>query len=271
MKTFINLIYLITAVVLFTSCEKVIDVQVNTSASQLVIEGNITNVRETQRIKVSRSVNYTETNNFPAVTGAKVVVKDNVGNTWNFTHAGLGVYTFGPVRGIAGRTYNMTVTTNDNNTYTASSTMPAQVMVDSLSFTTLTFGGRTRKHVAVHYTDPRGVANYYRYILYRNGIASKSIFVESDRLTDGNKIKDELFPAGADDEDDQELETGDEATVEAQCIDKYVFNFFFTLRQQKRGGPGGGVTPGNPPSNISNGALGYFSAHTYQAIKITVP
>ena len=27
-------------------------------------------------------------------------------------------------------------------------------------------------------------------------------------------------------------------------------------------GGGAGVTPANPPSNLSNGALGYFSAHT---------
>jgi hypothetical protein len=27
-------------------------------------------------------------------------------------------------------------------------------------------------------------------------------------------------------------------------------------------GIGGSVTPANPPSNISSGALGYFSAHT---------
>jgi hypothetical protein len=35
--------------------------------------------------------------------------------------------------------------------------------------------------------------------------------------------------------------------------------------------PGGGITPNNPPSNISNGALGIFSAHTTETRSVTIP
>jgi len=31
---------------------------------------------------------------------------------------------------------------------------------------------------------------------------------------------------------------------------------------QQSNGPGGGVSPSNPPTNISPATLGYFSAHT---------
>ena len=55
-----------------------------------------------------------------------------------------------------------------------------------------------------------------------------------------------------------------------QCIDDKVYLFYAALLQLSGGGPGGGVTPANPPSNISNGALGYFSAHTVRTRNIVI-
>lgn len=271
MKIFKNYIWFLAAMFAFASCQKVIDIEVNTSPSQLVIEGNITNVREPQTIKISRSVAYTNNNVYPAVSGAMVTVRDNLGTTWRFNETATpGTYRSSSMIGNAGRTYTLNVTT-DNNTYTAASTMPAAVRADSITLTDVTFGGTTRKMVAVHYTDPKNIANQYRYILRVNGRPTSRIYVFDDRLKDGNIGKDELFPGNDDDDDRNQLQTGDVAEVEIQNIDKNVFNYWFTLRQQSRGGPGGATTPGNPPSNISNNALGYFSAHTYQAISITVP
>lgn len=256
---------------LLTSCQKVINIDVNTSPSQLVIEGNITNIRETQFIKISRSVAYTATNVYPAVSGATVQVSDNVGNTYRFneTATGSGLYSFGPLRGVSGRTYTMRITV-DGQTYTATSVMPTPVRTDSLTLSKITFGSNSRTIVSVNFTDPRNVANQYRFIQYINGKQVNRIYVIDDRLTDGNRIKQDLYFDDDDFETDK-LVSGDVARVEIQCIDKPVFTYFFTFRQQSRGGPGGGTTPGNPPSNIDNGALGYFSAHTFQTIEIKIP
>lgn len=270
MKNFNIYLWLALCCLGFSSCQKVIDIEVNTSSSQIVIEGNITNLRETQYVKITRSVDYTEKNVYPAVTGADVRVTDNMGNNWKFNETQAGVYAFGPVRGQTGRTYTLTVKLNDN-TYTGNSVMPAPVLVDSLSLSKVTFGSSERKLVAVHFTDPKGIPNQYRYILRINGKQSNRIYADDDRLTDGNKIMEELYPQSNDDDDEDELKTGDVAAVEIQCIDRYIFNYWYTLRQQRRGGPGGGTTPGNPPSNLSNNALGYFSAHTYQSLEITIP
>ena len=270
MKNFIKIHIAIVLVCLaFTSCQKVIDIEVNSSASQLVIEGNITNIRGTQYVDISRSVAYTETNNYPGVTGADVQVTDNLGNTYKFSEMQRGHYAFGPLRGQTGRIYTLTVKV-DNNTYTATSVMPAAVPVDSLSLSKVTFGSTERKLIAVNYTDPKGIANQYRYILRINGKGANRIYVEDDRLTDGNVIKEELYPYDNNDET-EDVKSGDLASVEVQCIDKNIFNYWFTLRSQRRGGPNGGTTPGNPPSNLSNNALGYFSAHTYQTLDIVIP
>jgi hypothetical protein len=259
LKRIIYTALLFSGVLLISSCEDVIDVDLKTPPNQIVIEGNITDQNTTQVVKISQSVPYTNTNTYPPVIGATVTVTDDTGHTFVFSETTPGTYTGGPLRGQYGHTYNLNVNAN-SNTYTASSTMPQPIKIDSLSIKAITFGGNETKIVQVHYKDPADVKNQYRFVLSINNILTKRVYAEDDRLTNGNEVTDQLFYD--DDEDNKELVAGDEAKVELQCIDENVFTYWFTLRQQSQNGPGGGVTPGNPPSNISNNALGYFSAHT---------
>jgi hypothetical protein len=55
------------------------------------------------------------------------------------------------------------------------------------------------------------------------------------------------------------------------CIDKNVYNYFFSLLQVT-GNNGGfqSASPDNPITNISGGALGYFSAHTVSRVRMEV-
>lgn len=251
---------------MMSACQKVIDVKVNASPAQVVIEGNLTDVRGTQYVKINQSVAYTETNTYPAISGAEVRVSDNLGNSWKFAETQPGVYSFNNLRGIAGRTYTLNVK-RDDQTYTAVSVMPARVPLDSIHVRDITFGSDNHKIIVAYYNDPKNIANQYRYVMRINGVLSKSIYADDDRLTDGNAIQENLYPQN-DDNDFLDINPGDEIEVEMQCIDKDVFKYWYTLRQQYRGGPGGGTAPGNPPSNISNNALGYFSAHTTQTKKI---
>ncbi|HEY0175021.1 MAG TPA: DUF4249 family protein, partial [Pedobacter sp.] len=71
----------------FSSCEKVIDVKLNTAADQVVIEGVITDQSGQQTITISQSVPYTNSNQYPPVTGAAVTVTDDAGHSWNFTES----------------------------------------------------------------------------------------------------------------------------------------------------------------------------------------
>ena len=250
----------------FTSCEKVIDVKLNTSASQIVIEGAITDQLGVQTISISESVPYTNTNQYPAVTGAQVVVTDDANHSWTFTETKPGTYTFSSLKAETGHKYTLNVLAK-NNTYTASSTMPSLVKIDSLSTKVITFGGDDLKIVEAHFKDPAGQVNQYRFVLKVNGVQIKAVFADNDRLTNGNEVIETLF---YDDDTNEELKAGDVAEVEMQCIDKDVFTYWYTLSQQTQNGPGGGVTPGNPPSNISNNALGYFSVNTTEKKTLTV-
>lgn len=251
----------------FASCEKVIDVKLNTSPNQIVIEGVITNRLGQQTVTISESVPYTSSNTYPPVTGAQVTVTDDLNNRWDFVETKPGVYTFGLVKGEPGRKYTLKVNTN-NTTYTAESTMPEFVKIDSIDLKRFAFGeGDGIKVVEAFLTDPADQVNQYRWVLKVNNVIIKSVFVDNDRLTNGNSMSGILF---YDSDTNKKLESGDIAEVEMQCIDKAIFTYWFTLSQQFQNGPGGGVTPGNPPSNIDNNALGYFSAHTTEKKSITI-
>lgn len=264
LKYNIYIFLLFVSVFGLSSCQKVIDVKLDTSANQVVIEGTITNQLGQQTIKISQSVPYTNTNTYPAVTGAKVTVTDDAGHSWTFAETQPGSYTFGPLKAETGHKYTMKAVVN-NTTYNASSTMPAFVNLDSLSIKIISFGGSDRKAVEVHYKDPADQVNQYRWVMNVNGVQTKVVYADNDRFTNGNDVTNVLFyDDDKDSGDNKKLETGDKVDIEMQCIDKDVYNYWFTLSQQSQNGPGGGVTPGNPPSNIDNKALGYFSAQTTQ-------
>lgn len=249
----------IGAIFSLSSCQKVIDVKLSTAANQLVIEGAITDVLGKQTITISQSVPYTASNTYPTVTGANVLVTDDAGHSYTFLETQPGTYTFGSLRAVTGRTYTMKAVVN-NVTYTASSTTPKLVNIDSLTIKGVSFGGTDIKAVEVHYKDPGDIVNQYRWVLKVNGTQIKSVYADNDRFTNGNEVANVLFYN--DDDDNKKIEAGDIINVEMQCIDKAVFNYWYTLSQQSQNGPGGGVTPGNPPSNIDHNALGYFSAQT---------
>jgi len=249
---------LIAAVVLLaaTSCQKVVDLKLDSAATQIVIEGNITNFRATQTVTISQSVPFTNTNTFPPVSGATVTISDDKGNSYKLTESPTvhGTYTIANLAGKSGTTYTLTVVAN-GKTYTGSSTMPGTVFYQPLSYSNDTFKAGSQL-ITVNFMDPPNIPNQYHFILYVNSVQVKTIYVSNDQFTDGGSVDINLY------QNDFTIAKGDTILVEEQGIDQKMFNYWFSLSQQQDNGSGVGTTPANPPSNLSNGALGYFSAHT---------
>jgi hypothetical protein len=101
---------------------------------------------------------------------------------------------------------------------------------------------------------------------YINGqLFSKEIFFFDDRLSDGKYISIALRT------DSSYLNTGDLLNVKMFSIDENVYNYFLQLRQSSGTGAfNSTASPANPATNISAGALGYFSSHTTQSQSIII-
>lgn len=263
--------YIITAsllIVLFSSCEKVIDIDLNSSDKKYVLEGIITDQEQTAKVLISQTKNFDEDNTYPGVSGALVEVTEVGGATTVFPETAAGVYSLEHYKGTPGKTYTLKVTIG-SQVFTSRSTMPVRVTIDSIFVTDEFIFSNARKIVNVAYKDPAGRGNNYRFIQYVNGHKEKQILVLNDDYVDGRSITTKLFYFG-DDEDDREIKSGDLVRVNFQCIDSPNYKFWYSLARSATGGSQEG-TPANPVSNIIGGALGYFSAHTQDSASMQVP
>lgn len=254
------------AVFLFYSCHKIVTLKLNTAPAQIVIQGEITDLAGPYSVTINQTVGFYADNSFPAVSGAVVKISDNKGITDSLTETSPGVYTTHVLQGEPGNTYNLSVSAQNQN-YTAVSTMPAIIPLDSVTFEATSGFGKNRINAVVNFQDPPGVQNYYQFLEYINGqLFTKQIFVFEDRLSDGKYISNQLFT------DSSYLTNGDNLEVKMYCIDVNVYNYFYQLEQSSGNGAfNTTASPANPVSNISNGAIGYFSAHTTQSMSVEVP
>jgi hypothetical protein len=267
---FRNFIVIAIVIATLSSCQKVINVDLNSAAPEIIIEGGVSDQVGSYTINLSRTVNFSDANVFPPVTGAAVTINDNAGNSEILTEITAGVYTSSTLQGTVGRTYTISVTANGKN-YQAVSTMAAPVAIDTLLQQNSTgFGGGTggntiNKSVHVIFTDALGVVNYYRLIEIVNGVRLNTISITSDDLRDG-QIMDQRLRGGS----DIKLQTGDIVSVQLESIDKNVFDYFRTFNEASGDASFSSSSPANPISNLSNNALGYFSAYSVKSKSIII-
>lgn len=250
-------------VIIFSSCEKVISLDLDQTTAKIVIEAIFTDLNTNHLVSLSATKNFEADNKKIPVSGALVVLKEENGPTVTFTEQGKsGNYYSTKFKGIPGKKYTMSVTSS-GKIYTAISRMPLSVAVTSLSQVELTFFGETRKLVQVNYNDPIGIENFYYNKVYVNGSKRGSLNIESDRFNDGKAVKNTVFLS------DPDLKLGDKVKIQLLTIDENVYKYLFSLSQiSGNGGPP--TTPANPTSNFSNGALGYFSASTISTDSLTI-
>jgi hypothetical protein len=248
---------------IFTSCDKVIDIDLNDAEKKYVIEGFITDQAGQCQVTITETKNFDEDNNFPLVSGASVSITDNnTGIVTTLAEESPGMYKHASLAGVNGKTYTLHVRINGDD-FTASSTMPQLVNMDTIYTTTENFFNEEIKLANIEYDDPAGVRNYYKFVRYRNGIKTKQTFINDDDLTDGRHTTTQLFVDDNETEEDK-LENGDTVKIDMLCIDAAVHKYWFSLEQSATGETQS-AAPANPVTNLKGGALGYFSAHTCQS------
>ena len=270
-----NTYFIILSLFALTSCEKEIDLDLNNQSGNIVIEGNVTDKVGPYTVKITKSVNVSDPNQYPAVTGATVVLSDDNGQTETLHYVGNGMYQTTAFYGDPGRTYTLKVQA-EGKEYTAQSTMPEPVPLLNLAQSSFKFGDKTTYTLLPVFTDPAPLGNRYLFSFTINTLTKKYMNVSSDNVNNGLPNQQPLILPNDDNKGrDHEVVPGDTIHVEMQCISPNIFTYYNALLQIT-GGNGGGTTPANPPSNISNGALGYFSAHTvdrqsYVIQQVTTP
>ncbi|WP_347216924.1 DUF4249 domain-containing protein [Chryseobacterium sp.] len=256
--------FIILSVFALNSCQKEIDLDLADQSGNIVIEGNVTDVQGPYTVKITKSVGFSQPNQYPAIANAQVILSDNTGQTETLQYAGNGEYKTNSFNAVPGRTYTLKVQA-DGKQYTAQSTMPEAVEIEGLVQDSFQFGDKTTYTLLPVFTDPAELGNRYLFSFTINNLSKKYISVLSDNLNNGLPNQWNLnLPNDDNDGRDHQVVPGDIIRVEMQSIDTNIFTYYSSLLQISDGY--GSVTPANPPSNISNGALGYFSAHTVRSL-----
>lgn len=260
------------AATLLASCQKVITVDLNKANPRLVVEGIVSNQDRPWSVTLSKTGNYFEPSlDFPPVTGALVTISDDAGRRDTLREAAAGTY-LGPVsmKGIAGRTYTLSVS-SDGSEYRAVSSMPEKVTIDSVyAIETHSPRGEAGYDVYVMFKDPPGTGNYYRLnvrsssLIPADSIDGRRYRLYSDKLTNGNEMTERVRTRGS-------IHAGDIITVELLSIDRAAYDYFSTLRDvlSSERSPTS-LSPANPNTNLSGGALGYFAAWSADTRSITL-
>ena len=250
---------LVALILTLVSCERVIQLDLKNSTPKIVIQGNIYDQPGPYIVKISNSVNFDASSNYPPVSGAKVVISDDVGQNEVLSETTAGTYLTSKLRGVPGRTYSLSVKTG-YETYLSSATMPYAVAMDSIFFSTSLFSGE--KVTTISFLDPPFTVNYYRFVYFINNVQQKVFYVLADDLFQGAAIRYALLSRGS----DIKLAKGDRVSVWLESIDHGVYEYFRTAGSDE----GESASPANPVSNISNGALGYFNVCSVRKISAMV-
>jgi hypothetical protein len=256
-----RLIFLMAIVsVSLISCEKEIDIDLNEADQKIVIEGIVSNQEGRSFVKLTKSIPFDESSVYPAVSGASVVIEEilnGVMTTYNLLEQSSGVYSNVDLVGQSGATYRLSVIA-EGNTYEASSTMPTEVGIIDY-FVEEFFADQYFPNVV--FLDPAEEANNYRFKLWINGEVVESIFLQDDRFSNGT-INTSILGDGEND-----VAIGDTIDIELRAIDRATYDYFFALSQNVSEQT---AAPANPITNISNGALGYFSAEASNSVNFIV-
>lgn len=255
-------IFTCVLMILFLSaCTKTLDVNLRSTDPKIVIQGVVSNSVTPYYIRINKTVDFDANNEYPPVVNATVTVLDSTADRlYHYTYTGAdGYYASNNLYGQVGHTYILTVKV-DGEEYTARSTMPPFVGIQQLDFVQTRILNQVRILPQVTFSDPAYETNYYVFTLLVNNVPYKAFYALDDRLTDGNMIAQELYM------DSAYIRKRDYVTVVLASVDRNVYNYFNVLQANSGASA---TTPSNPPSNISNGAYGYFGAEAIDIVSQT--
>ncbi len=265
------LIFLSLANLFLFSCEEVIDLDLDSTQPETVVEGTVEAGRDVSVVQITRTVPFDSPNRFPPVSGAAVSLSDGVTRV-TLAEVTPGVYSAPGLAAVSRKTYLLSVDL-EGKVLTAESTLPDQVPFDSLTVTRQEASGigpgsgggeKYRYEVIAWLNDPADQKNFYRFTERINGEMQNANYVNSDRIMNGRRMSVIL------NNPERKLKSGDTLTVELQCIDEAVYTYFNSFGSNSGRAPGG-VAPANPESNIKGVKLGVFSAHTSEKRSWIVP
>jgi len=285
-KQRINTLGLLFSILIFSSCEKVIQLDLNKENPQLVIEAIINIDSINQYVYLNRTVNFDNEGKGVPFSNASVQLMDGESLVAKFDHVENGKFKSTlKERLTVGKQYTLQVVDNEKKvTHVATSICPLKVKLDTIEvYKNPPVFGRYNYAIVPVRNEPIG-KNWYQFRLKKNNEKIHKILVDDDSNLDGvprtlkpifnvrefspdttvNSVPKWIIKkAGA-----TELVDSVEAELTLVNIEYKVFRYLYNLALNQGGRQS--ATPTNPDPIFTNGALGYFSIQSTDTKKIWV-
>lgn len=261
-----NTIYKLTAIffllMLFASCEQIVDLDLDSAPPRLVIDASITEDMPCIVI-LTKSQDFKDNGPYNRISGAKVRLTTKDGETEILEEAlGEPGFYISEMLGVVNQKYLLEVTVGDE-IYRASATVPEYIPINEVYIYEIKAGDKSWFSPSYIYNDPPYTDNYYYSLMYVNGKRLKSIYLNDDEHLNGEEIHRILF-FDKDDNNDNDLETGDRVRIEMQNLDKGMYTYYQSLFSAANGGAT------NPITNFTGDVLGCFKAYNSSSIEMIV-
>ena len=205
------IIPILCSILFLVGCDKEISLALDNTNPTLVIDGSVTDQAGPYFVQLSLSTPITNPTTIVGVNNARVIITDQTGIKDSLLFVSNGLYKTQKIKGVEGGTYNLEVII-DQKKYTASSTMPKKVNLDSLRINTFPFNGEIRYSVIPVYSDPITLGNSYRFIQKINDTLDPTFHVFDDNLNNG-KVNQRPLRGG---DDNLKVKLKDNVFVEMQ-------------------------------------------------------
>ena len=291
MKRSGNLAICLFVFFLIFSCTAPIDIHTNNSEPVPVIYGYLTDELKNQHIRITSSSPYFHEADNKFISNAKVWVTSSTGREYPFVHDANGYYVsqrrFSAVPGVS---YRLSVELDFRNDgivelYEAETTTLPKLPVDSINVTSLNIMGFHHYSLNIYMQEPPETDNYYLFKYVINDTVSNDrisdLIIADDEMINGeymDGVSIRYFNAASDFEEIGEdwdmyfVSPGDRIRLQIMNIEKGYYTFIRDCSMEKYGSnPFFGGPPSNIHTNLSNGAVGYFSSYCIQEKRTVVP
>lgn len=265
----LKILLLLIICINFTSCEDVVQIDLEEGEPRLVVEGSILKHRDSssptgQFIRLSLTTPF-YSDEIPSAVEASVEIYDETGNIFEFREAEPGLYINENFNPDVNTSYELKIVYEDE-VYSATETFMTVPQLEYIEQNNN--GGFLGDEIEfrAYYTDPEDTTNFY---LFRFLHENLSLQIYDDKFTNGNQT----FAVFA----DEDLVVGDTVIIENQGISKRFYEYMYILRSQA--GSGGGPFQTQPTTvrgnivnttNADNFPFGYFRLSEVDELIYTV-
>jgi hypothetical protein len=259
-----TILFLVLSTLLFSACQEVIEIDLNSSNPAVVVEGNIA-LGKKAILQLSYTSNYFNTETARKIENATVTLTNSKGESEQLTHSGNGRYIGEKLVGEANSTYQLNVKLADDE-INGETSIPSKIELLGVTFTESSMDRPSRPggdnngtpsksyQMQLSFTDDPEQENYY---LFKISNSQRQFFNRNAMTTD------QLLPqTGVINYSPMmsQFHALDTVSITIYSMDKKNYAFYNQLSDISGGGMAGMSTPYNPESNMGYNVLGYFSA-----------